>query len=306
MGEVIAEWWNMAAAPIRDWLQTTLLVSIFVTLLICARQLSKMRSGPADSPGIGALRQGQVELRQVTATIFKRMDEQQSVLEKLAEDAIHVSALRKIFTTSVLTGKVGEIQLETLLRQTVPQKLWNTQTPVKPDSKEKVDFVILVSGAPGSGAEPLWLPIDSKFRLKAYQNLRDAQQNLDDQNGNEEKFHNELATAIRQEAKSIHDKYIVHGKTTEFAVMYLPHEEIFLEVLRCHPNFVVDLQSEYKVTLTGPTTMLAFLNSLYMGLRHTHEIQKQSAEIRKRLTEKLKEAIKISEVHEEPEEKEKE
>ena len=126
---------------------------------------------------------------------------------------------------------------------------------------------------PGDGNRHVWLPIDSKFPMDSYANLQQAYQTNQDVKLHQKKFHD----AIIQSAKEISGKYINPPATTDFAVMFFPAESIFAEVLRDSALFHL-LQSNYRVTITGPTTMAALLNSLRMGFQ-TLEIQKRSHEV---------------------------
>lgn len=253
MGEVIAEWWNMAAAPIRDWLPTTLLVSIFVTLLICARQVSS---------GIKSLQHGQTNL----ATGVNQM--------KILQG----------------TGRLGEIALEDLLESRLqPRLLWERQVQVIPNTKQKVDIAIRMPGTKGSTGAPLWLPIDSKDRATIYNDLQEARNSGDD--AEVKRLSNKLKDQMKSAAKDI-VKYIDERYTTRFAVMYLSNEGLLLEVHRI-PNLMVEIQKAHNVIIAGPSTMSIMQRLLQMGLAPVRDIQKQSEEMRRKLRLVFEEASKI-------------
>ena len=146
-----------------------------------------------------------------------------------------------------------------------------TNVAVKKGSAANVEFAIKL---PGGNDGPVWLPIDSKFPLDAYENLLDAQEKVDmpavDQASKE------LRARIRGFAKDIHDKYIAPPETTDIAIMFLPSEGLYAEAVRI--GMIEQLQREFKVSIAGPTTMGALLNSLQMGFR-TLAIQKRSGEV---------------------------
>jgi DNA recombination protein RmuC len=138
-----------------------------------------------------------------------------------------------------------------------------------------VDFAIRLPGKGGDGQEPVWLPIDAKFPGEDYERLLDAQQRADAAGA--ETAARALEARIRLEAKSIADKYIEPPHTTDFALLFLPSEGLYAEVLR-RPGLMEDLQRQHRVTLAGPTTLLAMLNSLQMGFR-TLALERRSSEV---------------------------
>jgi DNA recombination protein RmuC len=142
---------------------------------------------------------------------------------------------------------------------------------VRPDSNEIVEFAICL---PGDG-ESVWLPIDAKFPKEDYERLLDAYESAD--TDAIERHGKAIERAIRDEAKKISDKYVCPPHTTNFAIMYLPTEGLFAEVIR-RPGLVDDIQTKSRVTIAGPTTFTALLNSLQMGFR-TLAIQQRSGEV---------------------------
>jgi DNA recombination protein RmuC len=149
-----------------------------------------------------------------------------------------------------------------------------TQIATRPGSKNVVDFAIKLPGRSESG-EPLWLPIDAKFPNEDYERLLDAQGRADVAAA--EAAGKALEARIRLEAKSIADKYVEPPHTTDFAILFLPTEGLYAEVLR-RPGLMEGLQREHRITLAGPTTLLAMLSSLQMGFR-TLALEKRSSEV---------------------------
>ena len=144
----------------------------------------------------------------------------------------------------------------------------------RPDTRHAVDFAIRLPGRGDDGA-PLWLPIDAKFPTEDYERLLDAQQRADA--GAAEAAGKALEARIRLEARSIADKYVEPPHTTDFAILFLPSEGLYAEVLR-RPGLMEALQRELRITLAGPTTLLAMLSSLQMGFR-TLALEKRSSEV---------------------------
>jgi len=148
------------------------------------------------------------------------------------------------------------------------------QVVTRPGSKNSVDFAIRLPGRGDDGA-PLWLPIDAKFPTEDYERLLDAQQRADATAA--EAAARALEQRIRLEARSIAEKYVEPPHTTDFAILFLPSEGLYAEVLR-RPGLMEALQRELRITLAGPTTLLAMLSSLQMGFR-TLALEKRSSEV---------------------------
>ena len=183
-----------------------------------------------------------------------------------------VGDLKRVLTNVKTRGGWGEVQLSTLLEQTLAPNQYSEQVQIKPNSTERVDFAILL---PGKNEEKLYLPVDAKFPLEDYSRLVSAvEQNDVDEIDRQIK---NLETRIKDEAKSISEKYICPPVTTDFAVMYLPVEGLYAEVVR-RPALVDILQHKYKIMVCGPTTITALLSSLQMGFK-TLAIEKRSSEI---------------------------
>lgn len=199
----------------------------------------------------------------------------QSVYEGLGEMknlANGVGDLKKVLTNVKTRGIWGEVQLGNLLEQMMSPEQYSSQVAIKPASSERVDFVI---NLPGKTGDIVYLPIDAKFPIEDYQRLCDASDKGDVTEV--EQCLKALERRIKDEAKSIRDKYIDVPKTTDFAVMYLSIEGLYAEVLR-RPGLAETLQREYKINVCGPTTLASLLNSLQMGFK-TLTIEKRSSEV---------------------------
>ena len=192
------------------------------------------------------------------------------VMKQLASG---VGDLKKVLTNIKTRGTWGEIQLGTLLEQILTKEQYFEQININQKNGERVDFVIRMPGK--DDGDEVYLPIDAKFPLEDYQRLVEASEN-----GSKEDVDMEvknLEKRVKEEAKRINEKYIFVPKTTDFAVMYLPIEGLYAEVLRI-PGLCEMLQQNYKIVICGPTTLSALLNSLQLGFK-TLSIQKRSSEV---------------------------
>lgn len=212
--------------------------------------------------------------------VADRLEQVHKGLGEMQTLAAGVGDLKSLLTNVKTKGNFGEIQLENLLEQVFTVDQYGKQVNVIPGRKSAVDFAIRLPGTGNDGA-PFWLPIDSKFPTEAYDRLQMAQDRSDAAAA--EMAGNDLEAKIRQEAKSIAEKYISPPHTTDFAILFLPAENLYAEVLR-RPGLMVDLQRNMHVTLAGPTTLLAMLNALQMGFR-TLALQQSSSEIRRVLSD---------------------
>jgi DNA recombination protein RmuC len=188
--------------------------------------------------------------------------------------AQEVGNLQRVLSNVKTRGMFGEIQLHALLEQVLTPEQFAVQKAVVPGKTTVVDFAVKLPGR-NDDAQPVWLPIDSKFPREDYERLLDAQARADAIAS--EAAAKALETQIWTQAKSIAEKYIVSPHTTDFAILFLPSEGLYAEVLR-RPGLMEGLQAKHKVTLAGPTTMLALLNSLHMGFR-TLAIERQASEV---------------------------
>lgn len=185
-----------------------------------------------------------------------------------------VGDLKKVLTNVKTRGTMGEIQLDALLEQTMAPDQYERNAAIRKTSAERVDFVIKLPDKTNEERHVM-LPIDAKFPLEDYQRLMDAQEAGDTAAAAEAM--KMLEARVKAEAKSIRDKYIDPPQTTDFAVLFLPLEGLYAEVLR-RPGLWDTLQREYRVVITGPTTLSALLNSLQVGFR-TLAIQKRTSEV---------------------------
>ncbi len=198
-------------------------------------------------------------------TVSKGIGEMQSL-------ATGVGDLKRVLTNVKTRGGWGEVQLSNLLEQILSPSQYQEQVRIKQNSTERVDFAVIL---PGKNDETLYLPIDAKFPLEDYSRLCAASED-NDVKEMEIQIKN-LENRIKEEAKNINEKYISPPLTTDFAVMYLPIEGLYAEVIR-RPALCEFLQHKYKIMVCGPTTLTALLNSLQMGFK-TLAIEKRSSEI---------------------------
>lgn len=183
-----------------------------------------------------------------------------------------VGDIKKVLSNVKVRGGWGEIMLSTLLEQMLAPNQYMAQVQVKKNSKERVDFVVIM---PGKDGHEVYLPIDSKFPLEDYNKLIESSETLD--KDLIEKSQKQLMKRIKEEAKSIKEKYINVPETTDFAVMFLPIEGLYAEVVR-DVALMDELQNQYKIVVCGPTTLTALLNSLQLGFK-TLYIEKRSSEL---------------------------
>ena len=204
------------------------------------------------------------QVSQQLEQVYKGLGEMQTL-------ASGVGDLKRVLSNVKTRGILGEIQLGAILEQMLSPEQYDSNVAVRKGSAAVVEFAIKL---PGNDRGPVWLPIDSKFPLDAYEKLLDARDNADGPAA--ELATKELRARIRSFAKDIHDKYIAPPETTDFAIMFLPAEGLYAEAVRI--GMIEQLQREFKVSIAGPTTMGALLNSLQMGFR-TLAIQKRSSEV---------------------------
>lgn len=205
--------------------------------------------------------------------VSERLEQVHRGLGEMQSLAAGVGDLKRVLTNVKSRGTWGEVQLAALLEQLLTAEQFAANVATRPGSSERVDFAVRLPGR-GDGAI-VWLPIDAKYPIEDYQRLLEAQER------GEPLAVEEAARAIegrlKAEAKSIHEKYVAPPHTTDFALLYLPLEGLYAEALR-RPGLVESLQRDFRVSLTGPTTLAAMLNSLQMGFR-TLAIEQRSAEV---------------------------
>lgn len=203
--------------------------------------------------------------------VNERLEQVYKGLGEMQTLAVGVGDLKKVLSNVKTRGILGEIQLGAILSEILSKEQYEENIATKKGSKNVVEFAIKL---PADGAGTVYLPVDSKFPGDTYSALRDAVESCDRQRI--ESAQKALVQRIKGEAKDIHDKYIDPPNTTEFAIMFLPFEGLYSEVVNM--GLVEVLQREYKVNIAGPSTMAALLNSLQMGFK-TLAVQKRSAEV---------------------------
>ena len=203
--------------------------------------------------------------------VNERLEQVYKGLGEMQTLAVGVGDLKKVLSNVKTRGILGEIQLGAILSEILSKEQYEENIATKKGSKNVVEFAIKL---PSDGDSIVYLPIDSKFPGDTYSALRDAVESGDKQSV--ESAQKALVQRIKSEAKDIHDKYIDPPNTTEFAIMFLPFEGLYSEVV--NTGLVEVLQREYKVNIAGPSTMAALLNSLQMGFK-TLAVQKRSAEV---------------------------
>jgi len=249
------------------------------------------------STQLAALQQGnEAKLDQMRATVEEKL---QSTLDaRLGESFRHVADrleqvhrglgemqglaqgvgdLKRVLSNVKARGSFGEVQLAALLEQVLTAGQYAANVATRPDSSERVEFAVRMPGrGAGEGIDaPLWLPIDAKFPREDYERLLEAHERADA--AGVETAAKAIETRLRLEARTIRDKYVAPPHTTDFAILYLPVEGLYAEALR-RPGLAEALQREWRVSLAGPTTLAAMLNSLQMGFR-TLAIEQRSAEV---------------------------
>ena len=216
----------------------------------------------------------QARLGESFKQVADRLEQVHKGLGEMNTLAQGVGDLKHLLTNVKTRGMFGEAQLASLLEQVMAPDQYAAQHATIPGSKNRVDFAIRLPGRSEVG-QPVWLPIDAKFPNEDYERLLDAQSRADAMQA--ELCSKALEARVRLEAKSITEKYIEPPYTTDFAILFLPTEGLYAEVLR-RPGLIESLQRDYRVTLAGPTTLMAMLNSLQMGFR-TLALEKRSSEV---------------------------
>ena len=204
--------------------------------------------------------------------VSERLEMVHKGLGEMKDFAQGVGDLKKVLSNVKNRGTLGEVQLGNILDQILTPEQYAKNCVTKQGSRDAVEYAIRM---PGRGDSAVWLPIDAKFPLEDYQRLIEAQERADIPAI--EEMGKALELRIKGEAKDIRDKYIDPPNTTDFGILFLPFEGLFAEVLR-RPGLYEMLQRDYKVIITGPTTISAFLNSLQMGFR-TLAIEKRASEV---------------------------
>lgn len=222
----------------------------------------------------------------LAATLEKRLGESfKQVSERL--EAVHqglgemktladgVGDLKRVLTNVKTRGTWGEVQLSMLLEQVLTPEQYEANVVCKAGSGERVEYAIRLPGQDGAKGGPVWLPIDAKFPVEDYQRMLEAQGRGD--SAAAEQALRGLEAQVKLSARDIRGKYLDPPRTTDFAIMFLPTEGLYAEVLR-RPGLAESLQRDFRVVVAGPTTLAALLNSLQMGFR-TLAIEKHSSEV---------------------------
>ncbi len=219
-------------------------------------------------------------------TLEKRLNESFKVVRDQL-DAVHkglgemqnlatgVGDLKNVLTNVKVRGTWAEYQLEAILEQVLTPDQFDRNVATRKDSSERVEFAIRLPGRSDDPQDCVWLPIDSKFPQEDYLRLSEAAQSADAEAVAQST--RELLRSITQSARTIAEKYLNPPQTTDFAVLYLPTEGLYAEVLR-QPGLVSQLQQDYRVVVSGPTTIAALLNSLRLGFRSL-AIEQQASEV---------------------------
>lgn len=205
--------------------------------------------------------------------VSERLEQVHRGLGEMQSLAVGVGDLKRVLSNVKTRGVFGEVQLGALLEQILTAEQYAVNVATVPGSNDRVEYAIRLPGARGDA--PVWLPIDAKFPREDYERLLDAQESADAPAA----LHagSALERRVRDEAKRIRDKYVAPPHTTDFAILFLPTEGLYAEVIR-RPGLFEALQRDCRVTLAGPTTLTALLNSLQMGFR-TLAIEKRSSEV---------------------------
>ncbi len=228
--------------------------------------------------------------------VAERLEQVHRGLGEMQSLAQGVGDLKRVLTNVKSRGVFGEVQLAALLEQVFTPEQYATNIATVPQSNERVEFAIRLPGRRGGDGcgddAPVWLPIDAKFPREDYERLLDAHDRADREAA--EAAARALEQRVRDEARTIAAKYLSPPHTTDFAILFLPTEGLYAELLR-RPGLTESLQRDHRVTLAGPTTLLAMLNSLQMGFR-TLALEKRSSEVWKVLGAVKTEFSKFGEV----------
>ncbi len=206
--------------------------------------------------------------------VADRLEQVHKGLGEMQSLAQGVGDLQRVLTNVKTRGMFGEVQLEALLEQVLTNEQYGRQVETRPHSNQRVDFAVRFPGRSSDGV-PVWLPIDAKFPREDYERLLEAHDRADA--AGVEMAAKALEARIRLEAKTIAASYLAPPHTTDFAILFLPIESLYAEVLR-RPGLMDSLQRDFRVTLAGPTTLLAMLNSLHMGFR-TLALEQQASQV---------------------------
>ncbi|MBR3713597.1 MAG: DNA recombination protein RmuC [Bacteroidales bacterium] len=210
--------------------------------------------------------------------ISERLEQVYKGLGEMHGLAEGVGDLKRVLSNVKTRGNMGEVELGNILQQILSPEQYIQNACVEEDSQRRVEYAVKLPGADPDG-RPVLLPIDSKFPIEDYQRLLDAYDN----GGDIEKEGAKFEASVRRCATEINSKYIIPPATTDFAIMFVPTEGLYAEILR-RTGLFESLRRDYKITVTGPANLAAFLSSLQMGFR-TLAIEKRSSEVWKLLSQ---------------------
>jgi len=206
--------------------------------------------------------------------VSERLERVHQGLGEMQQLALGVGDLKRVLTNVKTRGTWGEVQLEMLLEQILTPEQYAKNVETVPGSNARVEFALKLPGQKEGGA-PVWMPIDAKFPKEQYERLLEAADRADADGV--AAAGRELERAVRGEAKTIAEKYLSPPLTTDFAILFLPTEGLYAEVMR-RPGLADELQRVNRVSIAGPSTLTALLNSLQMGFR-TLALEKRSSEV---------------------------
>ena len=207
--------------------------------------------------------------------VSDRLEQVHKGLGEMQSLATGVGDLKKVLSNVKTRGTWGEMQLNNLLEQVLAPEQYEANVATKHDSNDRVEFAVKLPGREEMEGSTVWMPIDAKFPREDYERLVEASERADVDGVAEAS--KQLENRIKAQAKSIRDKYVDPPHTTDFAILFLPIEGLYAEVLR-RPGLADALQRDYRVSIAGPTTLAALLNSLQMGFR-TLAISRRSSEV---------------------------
>ncbi|MBS0235905.1 MAG: DNA recombination protein RmuC [Proteobacteria bacterium] len=223
--------------------------------------------------------------------VSERLEIVHQGLGEMQNLASGVGDLKRVLSNVKTRGIWGEVQLEAIITQLLTPAQYEKNVAVNPAGSERVEFAVKLPNK-DHGLQQIWLPIDAKCPLDDYTRLINAQETGDIEQVTQ--AHKTLVANVRKLAKMISEKYIQPPHTTDFAIMFLPIEAMYAEILR-HPGLIEQLQQEYRVVITSPSTLSALLNSLQMGFR-TLAIEQRSSEVWKVLGSVKNEFVKFADI----------
>jgi DNA recombination protein RmuC len=224
--------------------------------------------------------------------VSDRLEAVQRGLGEMQSLATGVGDLKRVLTNVRTRGTFGEVQLGAILEQILTPDQYERNVKPRPDSREAVEFAVRLPGTGAARHQHVWLPIDSKFPHEDYGRLLSAVEAADPKAVSD--AGEALARAVRLSAQTIRQKYVSPPHTTDFAILFVPTEGLYAELLR-RPGFVESLQQDQRIVIAGPTTLAALLNSLRIGFR-TLAIEQRASEVWKVLAAVKGEFAKFGEV----------